>query len=71
MNHPLAEQLAAAKKGELDLALLVIDEDAPLVVNVVREMGLQIAGLLAHRRHLRGGSRTFAPVASAPVSTTR
>jgi TRAP-type uncharacterized transport system substrate-binding protein len=40
----LADQLAAAKRGELDLALVVMDEDAPLVVTSVREMGLQIAG---------------------------
>lgn len=43
-KHPLEEELALAQKGDLDLALVVMDEDAPLVVNAVRERGLQIAG---------------------------
>jgi TRAP-type uncharacterized transport system substrate-binding protein len=44
-HHPLVEQLAMAERGELDLVVLVIDEDAPLLVNVVRQGRLQIAGL--------------------------
>jgi TRAP-type uncharacterized transport system substrate-binding protein len=42
---PLTEQLAMAERGELDLALLVIDEDAPLLRSAIRDRHLQIAGL--------------------------
>jgi TRAP-type uncharacterized transport system substrate-binding protein len=42
--HPLVEQVDLAAKGELDLAAFVIDEDAALVQNAVRDRGLQIAG---------------------------
>ena len=31
-------------KGELDLAIFVMDEDAPFLVNAIRDRGLQIAG---------------------------
>ncbi len=44
-NHTLIEQLDLAQKGELDLALVVMDEDAALVRKAVAEQGLQIAGL--------------------------
>jgi hypothetical protein len=60
-HHPLAEQLDLAAKGELDLALLVMDEDASLVKHAVQEQGLQIAGfahadVIARRiPHLRTG----------------
>jgi NMT1-like family len=59
--HPLAEDLALAERGELDLVLVVIDEDAPLLLSAVRERNLQIAGLsnldIVARRipHLRTG----------------
>jgi hypothetical protein len=43
--HPVEEQLAMAERGELDLALLVMDEDAPLLVSTLRSGRLQIAGL--------------------------
>lgn len=43
-NHTAAEQLARAERGELDLAVFVIDEDATFVGQAVRERGLQIAG---------------------------
>src|SRR5262249_50333802 len=43
--HPIAEQLGMAERGELDLALLVIDEDAPLVAKPIREGRLQIANM--------------------------
>lgn len=80
VNHTLAEQLAAAKKGELDLALLVIDEDAPLVVTSVREMGLQIAGFahidvisrrLPHFRTGRIGAGQFEAVKVLPPQDKR
>ena len=57
----LAAQLEATRKGELDLTLVVIDEDAPLVTTAVRDQGLQIAGfshidVIARRiPHLRTG----------------
>ena len=57
----LATQLEATRKGELDLTLVVIDEDAPLVTTAVRDQGLQIAGfahidVIARRiPHLRTG----------------
>ena len=60
-NHTLSEQLALAAKGDLDLALLVMDEDAPLVGQAIREQGLQLAGfahadVIARRiPHLRTG----------------
>ncbi len=60
-NHPLSEQLELAAKGELDLAVLVMDEDAELVKKAIRQMGLQMAGfahadVIARRiPHLRTG----------------
>jgi TRAP-type uncharacterized transport system substrate-binding protein len=53
-THPVVEQLAMVGSGELDLAAMVIDADAQLVANAVREGGLQIvdmpgAEVLAHR----------------------
>ena len=60
-HHTLTEQLDLAAKGELDLALVVMDEDAELVAKSVRERGLQIAGfehadVIARRiPHLRTG----------------
>jgi TRAP-type uncharacterized transport system substrate-binding protein len=60
-QHPVAEELALAEKGELDLAMVVIDEDAPVVAAPIREGRLQIAPLanvdVVARRipHLRAG----------------
>ena len=59
--HPLSEQLELAAKGELDLALVVMDEDAPLVAQAVTQRGLGIVGfehadVIARRiPHLRTG----------------
>ena len=44
LNGAITTQLDATRKGELDLTLLVIDEDAALVAKAVRDQGLQIAG---------------------------
>jgi hypothetical protein len=41
-NHPIEEQLGMAARGELDLAVVVIDADAPLVADWIGR-GLQIA----------------------------
>jgi len=80
VNKPLGEQLDAAKKGELDLALLVIDEDAPLVVTALRETGLQIAGFshidviarrLPHFRTGRIGAGQYEAVKVVPAQDKR
>jgi hypothetical protein len=42
-NHSIDEQLAMASRGELDLAVVVIDADAPLIEDWVGRRGLQIA----------------------------
>ncbi len=44
-THPLVEQLDKLASGELDLAALVIDTDAQLLVDAVRERNLQIVDL--------------------------
>jgi len=42
-NHAIEEQLGMASRGELDLAVVVIDADAPLIEEWVGRRGLQIA----------------------------
>jgi len=60
-NHPLDEQLAMTVRGELDVAIVVIDADAPLVEEWVARRGLQIAsfahteGVARRLPHLRAG----------------
>ncbi|HSO34550.1 MAG TPA: hypothetical protein VLT33_18580, partial [Labilithrix sp.] len=80
VNRPLSEQLDAAKRGELDLALLVIDEDAPIVGTAVRELGLQIAGFkhidvvarrLPHFRTGRIGAGQYEAVKVLPAEDKR
>jgi TRAP-type uncharacterized transport system substrate-binding protein len=41
-THPLDEQLAALERGDLDLGMMVIDEDAELLVDAIRRRGLQL-----------------------------
>jgi hypothetical protein len=74
-THDNAEQLALAEKGELDLAVFVMDEDAAFVSAAVRDHGLQVAGLLhadviARRfpflRHGRIGAGQFDAVRLLP-----
>lgn len=43
--HPIDEQLELVAKGQLDLAVLVIDEDAALLKDALRTRGLSIASL--------------------------
>lgn len=43
-HHPLQQQVELAANGKLDLALFVMDEDAQLIDNAVREKGLQVVG---------------------------
>jgi hypothetical protein len=80
VQGPLAGQLEAAKKGELDLVLLVIDEDAPLITTAVREQGLQIAGFthidviarrLPHVRTGRIGAGQYEAVKLLPAQDKR
>jgi TRAP-type uncharacterized transport system substrate-binding protein len=80
VNGTITEQLAAAKKGELDLVVLVIDEDAPLLVGAVRDDGLQIAGLshidviarrLPHFRTGRIGAGQYEAVKLLPAQDKR
>jgi TRAP-type uncharacterized transport system substrate-binding protein len=42
-HHTLTDQVELAAKGELDLIVFVMDEDATFVARVVRERGLQLA----------------------------
>jgi hypothetical protein len=74
-NHAVAEELDLAQKGELDLAALVIDEDADLVERAVRDRGLAIVGfphadVVARRfsflRHGRIGAGQYDPVRMLP-----
>ncbi len=44
-HHAFKEQAELAATGALDLALFVIDENAALITDVIRENGLQIVGL--------------------------
>ena len=41
-HHPLDQQLSLLQTGELDLGVLVMDEDAAMVENAVRDRGLAI-----------------------------
>jgi len=79
-NHPLAEQLDLAAKGELDLALVVMDEDAALVKRAVTEQGLQLAGFghadviarrIPHLRTGRIGAGEYDPVKLIPATDKR
>src|SRR5262245_21782666 len=44
-THPLGEQLTMLERGELDLGAMVIDPDAKILVEAVRERKLQIADI--------------------------
>ena len=76
-NHTLAEQLDLVESGGLDLAVMVIDEDAPLVQKAIRERGLQLAGfprvevLSSRAPHLRAGrveAGHYDPVRGLPAT---
>lgn len=79
-NHSLVEQLELATKGELDLAVVVMDEDAALVKKAITEQGLQIAGFahsdviarrIAHLRTGRIGAGEYDPVKMLPPDDKR
>jgi hypothetical protein len=74
-NHPLTEQIDLAARGELDLAMFVMDEDAPVIQSAIREKGLQMVGfphvqvLARQAAHLRTGTVVagqFDPVRTLP-----
>jgi TRAP-type uncharacterized transport system substrate-binding protein len=44
-THSLVEQLAMLERGELDLAAMVFDTDAPLLVEAVRDRKLQLVDM--------------------------
>src|SRR5262245_42681961 len=74
-NHPLGEQVDLLSKGELELGAFVLDEDAALVREAVRDRGLELAAfehvdVLARRypflTHGRIGAGQFDPVRMLP-----
>jgi hypothetical protein len=71
-NLPLEEQLTRLQTGGLDLAVLVMDEDAALVENAVRKRGLEILSLpeadVIARRMPRVGTGRIAAGQYDPVS---
>ena len=80
VNGPVTAQLEATKRGELDLTLVVIDEDAPLVSTAIRDQGLQIAGFshidviarrLPHFRTGRIGAGQYEAVKVLPAQDKR
>lgn len=81
LSHPtLLEGLDQAQRGEVDLAAVVMDEDAVLVDAAVRERGLQIADfsradVIARRfpylRHGRIGAGQFDAVKMLPPTDKR
>jgi TRAP-type uncharacterized transport system substrate-binding protein len=79
-THQNPEQLELAKRGDLDLAVFVIDEDAPFIVSAIRDHGLQIAGFthidvlarrLPHFRTGRIGAGQYEPVKVVPAQDKR
>ncbi len=54
-HHPLKQQTELAATGELDLAMFVMDEDAELIGEAVRDKGLQIVGF----KHAEALARRF------------
>jgi TRAP-type uncharacterized transport system substrate-binding protein len=79
-THSLAEQLALVESGELDLAAMVIDTDAQLLGDAVRDRDLQIVDMpgaesLAHRLPFARAGRIEAghydPIRQLPTTDKR
>jgi hypothetical protein len=79
-HHPLADEIAMAKDGRLDLVLVVMDEDAPWLVDTMRDGGVQMAGLahldviarrMPHFRTGRIGAGQFDAVRVIPKDDER
>ncbi len=80
VRAPAPSPLDAAKRGDVDLAMLTIDEDAPVLVRAIRDDGLQIAGFshidviarrLPHFRTGRIGAGQFEAVKVLPAQDKR
>lgn len=76
-DHPLDEQLALVASGGLDLAVMVVDEDAPRIVQAIRDTHLDIVSLpqadviarrLRHVRTGRIGAGQYDPIALRPAT---
>ncbi len=79
-NHSLAQQVELLEKGELDLGVFVMDEDAPFIVQAIRDRGLQLAGFthldvisrrMPHFRTGRIGAGQFDAVRVLPAQDKR
>ncbi len=79
-THDLAAQLELAQKGELDLAVFVMDEDAAFIAHAVKDLGLEIATFAQvdviarkhpHLRVGRIGAGQFDPVRLLPSEDKR
>lgn len=79
-NHDLSEQIERLVRGELDLGVVVIDEDAPLIQSAVRDRGLELASfvhldVIARRFpfvwHGRIGAGQFDPIRVVPAEDHR
>jgi len=79
-HGPVAEQLGQIERGELDLMVVVMDEDAPWLVQVLRAGHVQMAGFahldvvarkLPHFRTGRIGAGQFDPVRLLPPDDKR
>ena len=65
-TQPLNQQLAMLERGELDLGAMVIDADARLMIQAVRDRKLQIVDISGRRR-----ARAPASVRARPESSRR
>jgi len=79
-NHGLNEQIELLQRGKLDLGVFVIDEDAALIRNAVRDRQLQLAAfahwdVVARRYpffwHGRIGAGQYDPIKLLPPSDRR
>jgi hypothetical protein len=69
-HHRLVEQLSLLQSGALDLGVLVMDEDAVMIEDALRNRGLAILDM-PRLRPSRGGFPASVSAASQRVSTTR
>lgn len=79
-HHPLADQVDLLEKGDLDLGVFVMDEDAPFIVKAIRDRNLQIAGFnhldvisrrMPHFRNGRIGAGQYDAVRVIPAQDKR
>lgn len=79
-NHDLVDQIERLVRGELDLGVIVIDEDAALIKRAVRDRGLELASfvhldVIARKFpfvwHGRVGAGQFDPIRVVPAQDHR